>query len=654
MSQTPDTSRVSPPHLEVARARRRPPIALTVVVILLAVAGGLWASGVRPSALWSDSGSKLPTLVVDRGDVPLFVVESGALESANNATERCRVEAITGLVGGAQATQGTTGPRTNAAGGNMGAGGGAAGASVTPPPTPAPVPAKAAPKAGASGSAAAKTGTTSGSTTTAAAGTAGAATGTTAAAGAAGAGATPAPGGVTAPVIQSFTYIVEPHVPLRPAVAATKTTTTAKTKAAQQQQQQRQQGGGGFGGGAQEKSGSTRILTILPEGTEVKTGDIVCTLDSAAFRDELQAQKIRCLQAEAWVKQADQVLQVSKMSLREYTEGIYPKDKQLIDQYIAVCKLQLEGAGNTLAQSRKVFKQGLISKEQLKADELSLDKAEINLREARGMKVRLEQFTGPRLMKNLQAKVDAVYSDGLAQQEAYQLELTRRKKLESVIANCTMRAPRDGIVAYAVQGNPWGRRTEDQIQEGVTVREGQAIFNLPDPSRMRVKAKINETKLSNIDKGMTAWVRIDAFPDRVLTGTVAEVTAIPTAAMGPISDVKNYSAMVDLEIGGFQGLKPGMSAEVGFMLDGRRNVTRVPIQAIRWVGDVPYAAVAVANGHSWRRLELGLINPTHAEVVSGLTPGEKVVSNPGSLPRPKPSDTKVIPASYTASRAPRG
>ena len=50
----------------------------------------------------------------------------------------------------------------------------------------------------------------------------------------------------------------------------------------------------------QEKAGATRILSILPEGQVVKAGTIVAELDSAAFRDELEAQKIKHDQAKSW------------------------------------------------------------------------------------------------------------------------------------------------------------------------------------------------------------------------------------------------------------------------------------------------------------------------------------------------------------------
>ena len=66
------------------------------------------------------------------------------------------------------------------------------------------------------------------------------------------------------------------------------------------------------------------------------------------------------------------------------------------------------------------------------------------------------------------------------------------------------------------------------IAEGVTVRQDQPIINLPDPLHMRVKARINESKLSFIQTGQSARIVIDAFRERPLKGRVSEVTAINT------------------------------------------------------------------------------------------------------------------------------
>ena len=108
-----------------------------------------------------------------------------------------------------------------------------------------------------------------------------------------------------------------------------------------------------------EKPGSTRIISILPEGQRVTKGQIVCELDSSAFADELQAQLIRYAQAEAWHEQAKAILEVSLITLREYRDGIYPQDLQLIRQYITTCRIEKERATSTAKWSREITDKGL-------------------------------------------------------------------------------------------------------------------------------------------------------------------------------------------------------------------------------------------------------------------------------------------------------
>jgi len=412
-------------------------------------------------------------------------------------------------------------------------------------------------------------------------------------------------------------------------------------------------GRGGRGGQQQmEKPGSTRIISILPEGTHVSAGDVVCELDSAAFRDEVKAQKIRYLQAEAWVKQAESILEVNEISLREYRDGVNPQDAQLIRQYLKACEIEYEKAKRNAEWSREMRAKGFRAEAQYKADLLGLSQWEITLKEARGMLDRLEKYTAPRLIKSLMAKNEAIRADVLTQKAAFELERERLEKLEKMVAKCQLTAPRDGIVVYHNQSNGWGR-TEAQVQEGATVREGQPIFDLPDPKHMQVRAKINETKVNQVRTGQEVVVRLDAFPDRPMIGTVAEVMPISVQGNGMAQDVRVYFAVVKIEQG-FDDLRPGLSAEVDFHVETLPKVTRVPVQAVREVAGRSFVAVPVpqppdaapdAPRWRWVPVKLGPSTPAYAQVVSGLNPGDKVLAHPEELPAPRPGkDTAVAQA----------
>ncbi|WP_240907107.1 HlyD family secretion protein [Paludisphaera rhizosphaerae] len=392
----------------------------------------------------------------------------------------------------------------------------------------------------------------------------------------------------------------------------------------------------------EEKPGSTRIISILPEGTHVKPGDVVCELDSASYRDEVKAQQVRWLQAKSFVEQANANLAVNEITLREYRDGIYPQDMQLIRQYVQTCEIDRDRAARNVEWSRTVQQKGLRTSSQLKADELSLDQTDFVLSEAKGMLERLEKYTGPKNLKELEAKLASIRADKLAQDASFALEDERLRRLEKNVAACTLRAPGEGIVVYVNQTNGWGR-TEAGIQEGVTVRQDQPIFQLPDPKRMRIKARINETKVSLLRPGQGCTIRIDAFPDRPLQGKVTDVTAIAAPVNGPLSDVRGYYALIDV-VDGFEDLRPGLSAEVSFLHDRRLHVERVPLNSVRQVGGQSFVAVhEPASGpegkpaYRWQKVDLGLSDSDYVEVVSGVRQGDRVIADPTTLAPPSPT-----------------
>jgi HlyD family secretion protein len=389
----------------------------------------------------------------------------------------------------------------------------------------------------------------------------------------------------------------------------------------------------------EEKPGSTRIIDILPEGTNVKKGDVVCTLDSSALDDELPAQEIRYLQAKAYVEQAKAIYEVNLITLKEYRDGILPSDMQLVRQYIETRKLEKERLGSNLEWSRAMLQKGFRTSTQVKGDSLAYDQAIIALREAEGMLTRLRDQTGPKILKALEANVKAIQSDQLTQAAAFELEKQRLERLKRNIANCTVLAPGDGIVVY-VNTPDWSGRVRFPIDQGVALRQDQPIFHLPDPKHMRLRARINESKLTMIHTGIPARILIDAYPQRPLHGTVAEVNAINTPLN--FSDVRVYYANVEIKEG-FADLRPGLSAEVSFLVDARRSVIRVPIEAIRWVGEQAFVALhdqSLADSGKeiwrWQPIEIGVSGTRFAEVVNGLKVGDRVVASPRGLPDPKP------------------
>ena len=99
--------------------------------------------------------------------------------------------------------------------------------------------------------------------------------------------------------------------------------------------------------------GRTTIITIVPEGTRVKKGDIICELDSAALRDQLINQRITTESAEAAYQNAKLAREVAEIAVREYNEGIYKQEQETLKGEIAAARSAIQKAESRLERTRR-------------------------------------------------------------------------------------------------------------------------------------------------------------------------------------------------------------------------------------------------------------------------------------------------------------
>src|SRR5262249_37034854 len=156
------------------------------------------------------------------------------------------------------------------------------------------------------------------------------------------------------------------------------------------------------------------------------------------------------------------------------------------------------------------------------------------------------------------------------------------------------------------------------------------IFSLPNIDKMRVNAKVHESMVDRIKPGLPGRIRVDAFAEEVLTGTVASINPLPDTNSMFMSDVKVYTTFVTIEKG-LRGLRPGMSAQVEILVTELDNVLSVPVQAILPYGGKYHVAVKTPNGYDRRDVTLGISNDRLIEVTKGLKAGDLVALNPVSL-----------------------
>lgn len=146
-------------------------------------------------------------------------------------------------------------------------------------------------------------------------------------------------------------------------------------------------------------------------------------------------------------------------------------------------------------------------------------------------------------------------------------------------------------------------------------------FTISDLSHVWILCDVYENDLSNIHVGETAEIRLNAYPDKVLSGRVNNVS--------PVLDPSLRTAKVRIEVSNPGILRLGMFVTATFHGQKREAHAVVPATAILHLRDRNWVYVSDGGGR-FRRVEIvsGKVFPGNTqEVISGLAPGVQVVQN---------------------------
>jgi len=279
-----------------------------------------------------------------------------------------------------------------------------------------------------------------------------------------------------------------------------------------------------------QAEGQSTIISILPEGTKVKKGDMVAELDSASLRDQLTNQRIAIQAVEATYLNAKLTREIAELATKEYEEGTYLSDKFTIQGEIKLAESANQKAKARLERTRRArqkLTETLSRKEatttsgdilveldvddRLDASEHAVLRETFSLEKAQTKLNLLDNYTKPKTVKELRTEVEKALSDELAKKQRWDLEKDKEAKLEKQINACRIFAPSEGVVIRANEPSlPGG---PPAVDDGATVRERQVLMHILDlGGPMQVSAKVDESMNDRVRPGQRAQVEVDAFP----------------------------------------------------------------------------------------------------------------------------------------------
>jgi len=378
--------------------------------------------------------------------------------------------------------------------------------------------------------------------------------------------------------------------------------------------------------------GSSTILSLLPEGTVVKPGDLLATLDASTYEEMLRQQEITVEQATASQLQARLNHEISLLAVREYRDGMVQQTLTGMEGSIALARSDLSRAKDHLTWTERMKEKGYISPAQIVSEKHTVSQLELALAKQLTSLELFQRFTLPMTEKSLQGQVKtaetALANEGLRLQR----QVDRLALLKKQVQRCTIRAPHDGVFFYFKGGNPRGQSSV--IDEGMEVREKQVLFYLPDLSQMEVQVALNESVVDQVRVGQRVIVTFEALPKLAVTGRVDSIGQIPIlqradAGNGPPLDtgVRFFVSIVKLDKV-TPGLKPGMTAMVDMELAPRQHVLAIRHEAVRTDRGRKVCYVAHDESLERREVKIGQDTADLVEVLDGLEEGELVALNP--------------------------
>jgi HlyD family secretion protein len=195
--------------------------------------------------------------------------------------------------------------------------------------------------------------------------------------------------------------------------------------------------------------GASTILEIVPNGTMVKKGDVLCRLDASDYQEVADVQTTRVLQHQAEAVQTELALQAAETALKEYREGLLPQDILGMKGRIALAESEVKTATDRLAWSERMAAKGYASRTQIANDRQAVLSSTHKLKLAQIELDTYRRFNSEKTLVSLQAEVEmarkwAIHEAGDFDKAKVQLGYYR-----AMIDRCTIRAPHDGFVIYA-------------------------------------------------------------------------------------------------------------------------------------------------------------------------------------------------------------
>ena len=413
--------------------------------------------------------------------------------------------------------------------------------------------------------------------------------------------------------------------------------------------------------------GSVKITKLVPEGTDVKKGDLIVELDKADLKSHLKKAKSGVKEETADLEKATKALAVEKdkllaevkkhradLEIKQLALGLVESLPTTSDMVSAETELETAKVVAQLEQQDydpavKLHKSGHQTDQELEIALLELRHAQIDLKRKQliydlvikgadefeikraKLAVRLARIQLDQAQTTLEYETKKLQEDARAAEADLALAKKELERREEAVQAADVKAPCEGTVVYA---KVWQSSGEEKITEGTAVWTHSHIISLPDLHVMVAEVWIEESQIRLIKEGQRATVKMDAIKNTEFHGKVCEVgnvTVDRSETRGrsswlygqESSGIRVFKVKIRVDEKD-ERIKPGLNGDVKIVVEEMKNVLSIPVHGVfRRNGE---EVVYVREGRRFvaHPVETGKRAEGKVVIVKGLEEGDEV------------------------------
>lgn len=330
--------------------------------------------------------------------------------------------------------------------------------------------------------------------------------------------------------------------------------------------------------------GQVKIVDLVPEGTQIDSGDVVGRLDVTELANKIQDISINIQKYETELEQVKLDCTLTMAQSRE----------EIVNLKYAMEERKLEWEQSTF-EPPSTQRQAKIEHEKA----------------TRAYNQAVESYVTKE--KQSEAKMRIAESDLLK-------EMNKFQSFQELLGQFTVKAKQPGMVIYFRE---WGG---EKRVVGSTINAWEPVIaTLPDLSEMESITYVNEVDRQKVDTGQRVTVTFDAIPNKKAEGKIIHVAQVPQELKN--SDAKVFEVKVKL-MGTDNTLRPGMTTGNQIHIETIPNKVYLQLEAIFSTDESNFVYLKSGGDVVKQEVKLGKINDNFAVIEAGVKDGDQILLNP--------------------------